>query len=162
LRDCDLIVPYDEFVTLQHVFFEALHKAIGAPHDLDMFYYFELLLEEHVRDFQVEAAAAAGAGAGAGAVGREGGGATTPFRGLRLEEHVSGLHMGPPPGVKAGKRGAARLPDPPLPPPRVRLRTLCTHTHTLSPIPPDHAALHRRGDGAVRGVPRRGLPERHD
>jgi hypothetical protein len=51
VRGCNLIIPYDEFICLQHVFFEA---SVDSPsYVVDMFYYFELLLRDFTNNAQV-------------------------------------------------------------------------------------------------------------
>lgn len=52
LLDAELIIPYDEFVTLQHVFVERANAEAGII-QMDMFYYFELLLGQYMEGFQV-------------------------------------------------------------------------------------------------------------
>lgn len=69
VQTCVLIIPYDEFVCLQHVFFEASHDSVTRNND--MFYYFELLLTQFTDGFQV-GGCCRGGGAGCCVVEGEG------------------------------------------------------------------------------------------
>lgn len=52
LKNCQLIIPYDEFLCLQHVLFESSNTDVST-HQVDMFYYFELLLWDVVATAKV-------------------------------------------------------------------------------------------------------------
>jgi hypothetical protein len=78
LRKSQLIVPYDEFMILQHAMVEASNHVGGKPQQVDMFYYFESLLAENSRGV---VAAAAGVGAGPGDLTVSGG----TFAGVELD-----------------------------------------------------------------------------
>jgi hypothetical protein len=124
LDDCDLVVPYDEFVCLQHIFFD-LGAPSGRGATMDMFYYFQMLLDEHLKGFRVRR------GVGGGVVRGWGGGGGGGWGG------GGGRRRG-------GRRRPAARPRPrPRPGPRP------------PPPPAARAAAPRRGHPAAGAAPRR-------
>ncbi len=65
LQDVALVVPYDEFMCLEHVFVEA--GSGRARHQVDMFFYFEQLIDEITEGLKVWRAGAGSGRTGTGA-----------------------------------------------------------------------------------------------